>query len=134
MNRINILLIDEKILNKRNTNLNSNYSSENASPDNNFSETLDNNISFNTSDDDTEPICPVTSQTSSKTRDRSTSINPIPDFTLGFASPDGQRSNIDKIYEKIKIQCFTYNILQNLRKNITEIFDAELANFKAQLQ
>ena len=33
--------------------------------------------------------------------ERPTSINPIPDFTTGFASPDGQRSNIDTIYEKI---------------------------------
>ena len=36
MNRINILLIDEKILNKRNRNLDSYYVNENASPDNNF--------------------------------------------------------------------------------------------------
>ena len=40
MNRINILLIDEKIINERNRNLDSYYVNENASPDNNnFSET-----------------------------------------------------------------------------------------------
>ena len=40
MNRINILLIDEKILNKRNRNLDSYYVNENTFPDNNnFSET-----------------------------------------------------------------------------------------------
>ena len=50
MNRINTLLIDEKILNKRNRNLDSCYVNENTSPDNNnFSETPHNNISFNTS-------------------------------------------------------------------------------------
>ena len=130
MNRINILLIDEKILNKRNRNLDSYYINENTSSDNNnFSETL-----HNTSADDTEPIFPVTSQTPSKTRERSTSINRIPDFTIGFASPDGQSSNIDTIYEKIKIQSFRDNILQNLRENIIEIFNTELVNFKAQCE
>ena len=94
MNRINILLIDEKILNKRNRNLDSYYVNENTSPDNNnFSET-----SHDTSADDTEPIFPVTLQTPSK-----------------FASPDGQSSNIDTIYEKIKIQNFKDNILQFMR-------------------
>ena len=45
MNRINILLIDEKILNKRNRNLYSHCVNENTSPDNNnFSETPHNDI------------------------------------------------------------------------------------------
>ena len=132
MNRINILLIDEKILNKRNRNLDSYLVNENTSPDNNnFSETP-----YNTSADKfsnfTEPIFPVTWQTPSKTRERSTSINRIPDFTIEFASPDGQSSNIDTIYEKIKIQSFKDNILQNLRENIIEIFNTELVNFKAE--
>ena len=122
MNRINTLLIDEEILNKRNQNLDSYYINENKSPDNdNFLETPHNNISFNTSTDDTEPIFPVTSKTPSITKERSTSINPIPEFTIGFASPDGQSFNIDAISEKIKIQSFKDNILQNLRENI-EIF------------
>ena len=64
MNKINILLIDEKILNKRNRNLDSYYVNEDTSPDNNsFSETP-----HNTSADNTEPIFPVTLQTPSKTR------------------------------------------------------------------
>ena len=106
MNRINILLIDEKILNKRNRNLDPYYVNENTSPDNNnFSETP-----HNTSADDTEPIFPVTSQTPSKIRERSTSIKRIPDFTIRFASLDGQSSNIDTVYEKIKIQSFKDNI------------------------
>ena len=66
MNRISILLTDEKILNKRNRNLDSYSVNENTSPDNNnFSETP-----RYTSADDTEPIFPVTSQTPSKTRER----------------------------------------------------------------
>ena len=131
MNRLNILLIDEKILNKRNRNLDFCYVNKNTSPDNNnFPETP-----HNTSADDTEPILPVTSQTPSKTRERSSSVNPIPDFTIGFASPDGQSSNIDTIYEKIKIQIFIKdNISQNLCENIIEIFDTELVNFKAQCE
>ena len=85
MNRISIFLIDQKILNKRNRNLDSYYVNENTSPDNNeFSEIRDNNFSLNTSTDDTEQIFPVTSQTPSKTRGRSTSVNCIPDFTIGF--------------------------------------------------
>ena len=130
MNRINIILIDEKILNKRNRNLDSYYVNENTSPDNNnFSETP-HSISAN----DTEPIFPVTLQTPSKTRERSTSINRIPDFTIGFASPDGRSSNIDTIYEKIKIQSLKDDILQNLCENIIEIFNTELVNFKAQCE
>ena len=50
MNRINTLLIDEKILNKRNRKLDCYYVNENTSPDNNnSSETPHNNISFNLS-------------------------------------------------------------------------------------
>ena len=52
MNRINVLLIDEKIIDKRNRDLDSYYVNENTSPENNFSETPYNN----TSADDTEPI------------------------------------------------------------------------------
>ena len=47
VNRINTPLIDEKILNKKNRNLDSYYFNENASPDNsNFSETPHDNILF----------------------------------------------------------------------------------------
>ena len=42
--------------------------------------------------------------------------------------------NINAISEKIKIQNLKDNILQNFRENIIEIFDAELANFKAQCE
>ena len=76
----------------------------------------------------------VTSQTPSKTRERSTLVNPIPDFPIGFTSPLGQNSNIDTIYEKIKIQSFKDNILQNPRENISEIFDFELVILKAQCE
>ena len=94
MNRNNILLINEKILNKRNRNFDCYYISENISPDdNNFSETHDNKISLNTSTDDTKQICPVISQTPSKAREReiSASIHPIPGFTIEFASPVGSK-------------------------------------------
>ena len=135
MNRINTLLIDEKILKKRNQNLDSYYVNENISPNkNNFSETPHNNILCNTSTDDTEPIFPITSKTPSITKKGSTSINPIPEFTIGFTSPDGQSLNIGAISEKIMIQSFKDNISQNLRGNIVEIFDTELVNFKAQCE
>ena len=64
-------------------------------------------------------------QTPSKTRERSASVNPI---------PDRQSSNIDTIYEKIKIQSFKDNILQNLGQNIIELFNTELVNFNAQCE
>ena len=135
MNRISTLLIDEKILNKRNRNLGPYRLNENTSPGNtNFSEIPHNNILFITSTDDTEPISTVTSKTPSITKEGSTSINLIPEFTIGFTSPDGQSFNIDAISEKNRIQSFKGNILQNLRENIIEIFDAELVNFKAQCE
>ena len=97
MNRINIPLIDEKILNEGNRNLGSYYVNENTSPDNGkSSETL-----HNTSADDTEPIFPVTLQAPLKTRERSTSINRIPDFTIGFASPDGKSSNKEQFLKQL---------------------------------
>ena len=55
---------------------------------------------FNTFADNIEPIFLVTLQTPSKTREKSISINPISDFTIGFASPEGKGSNI--IHEKKK--------------------------------
>ena len=70
INRINTLLIDEKILNKRNRNLGFHYVNENTSPDNNnLLETSHNNT------DDTEPIFPVTSKTPLMTKEGSTSTS-----------------------------------------------------------
>ena len=68
------------------------------------------------------------------TKEESTSINPIPEFTIEFTSPKGQILNIDAISKKIKIQSFKEKILQNLRENIVEIFDAELVNSKTQCE
>ena len=105
MNRINIRLIYENIINKRHKNLDSYYVNKNTSPYNNkFSATPHNNISFNTSARDTEPIFPNISQAPLKTIERSTSNNPILDFTIAFEFPDGQSSNIDSIYEKIRLK------------------------------
>ena len=118
MNRINILLIDEKILNKRNRNLDSYYFNENTSPDNNnFSETT-----HNTFADNTQPIFPVTLQTPSKLgRDQHQLIV----FLILRWSLHLQT---------VKVQSFKDNILQNLCENIIEIFNTELVNFKAQCE
>ena len=68
--RINTLLVDEKILNKRNRNLGSHYVNENTSPDNN------NLLGTSHNDtDDTEPIFPVTSKTPLMTKEGSTSTS-----------------------------------------------------------
>ena len=53
----------------------------------------------------------------SKKRPQTTSKQPQPPITA-------------TIYEKIKIQSFKDDILQNLCENIIEIFDAELATLK----
>ena len=105
-----------------------------SKPKYNTVETPHNSILFNTSTDDTEPIFPVSSKTPSITKEGSTSINPIPERTFGFTTPDGQSLNMDAIFEKIKIQSFKDNILQNLRENIIETFDAKLVNFKGQCE
>ena len=74
-----------RILNKRSRNLVFYYVNEHTSPCNyNFSETSHNNFSFNTSGDITETTFPATLQTSSKTRERSTSINPISNLQSGL--------------------------------------------------
>ena len=102
MNGISILLSDEKILDKKNRNLDSYYINENISPgNNNFSETAHNNISFNTTADNAESIFLVPLQTLSETRERCTSVNRIPYVTIEFVSPDEQGSNKDTIYEKM---------------------------------
>ena len=46
----------------------------------------------------------VTSKTPLITKEGSTSINPIPEFTIGSASPDGQNLNIDPISEKLRFK------------------------------
>ena len=86
------------------------------------------------STDDTEPIFPLTSKTPLITKERSISINPISELNIGFASQDDQSLNIDTISEKLKIQSFKDNVLQNLCENIIEIFDAELVNVKAECE
>ena len=76
--RNGLVLIDKRILNKRSRNLDFYYVNEHASPYNNsFSEAPHNNFSFNSSGDITETTFPATSQALPKTRERSTSINPI---------------------------------------------------------
>ena len=56
---------------------------------------------FNTFADDIEPIFHVTLQTPSKTRERSISINPISDFTIGFASPEGKKISVKRLSRKV---------------------------------
>ena len=76
-------------------------------------------ISLNTSAEDIEPIFPVTSKTPLKTRERSISINPISDFTIGLAPPNGQsfRDNILKMLVKILLKYLMLN-LSTLKLNV----------------
>ena len=52
------------------------------------------------------------------------------------AETNPSKKNLDKItqYEKIKVESFKENILQNLRNNIKEIFDSEFTIFKSNVK
>ena len=93
--RINILLINEKLINKINRNLNS-YSVNEANTNTEYgtNQVLSSNSYFANSNNDI---------------------------------------NIDIMtqHEKIKVESFKENILQNLRNNIKEIFDSEFTIFKS---
>ena len=96
--RINILLINEKLINKINRNLNS-YSVNEANTNTEYgtSQVLSSNSYFANSNND---------------------IN----------------IDITTQHEKIKVESFKENILQNLRNNIKEIFDSEFTIFKSKCE
>ena len=56
--------------------------------------------------------------------------------TLENAETNYSEKNMDTItqHEKIKVESFKDNILQNLRNNIKEIFDSEFTIFKSKCE
>ena len=104
--RINILLINEKLINKINRNLNS-YSVNEAKTNTGTSQVLSSNSYFANSDNDSTSDSSVTPQTLLKGSE-TTSTKSIPDLTIGLLTPmkkTVENAEMDTItqYEKIKV-------------------------------
>ena len=109
--RINILLINEKLINKINRNLNS-YSMNEAITNTGTSQVLSSNSYFANSDNDSTSDSSVTPQTLLKGSE-TTSTKSIPDLTIGLLTPtkktvenaetNSSEKNLDAItqYEKV---------------------------------
>ena len=106
--RINILLINEKLINKINRNLNS-YSVNEANTNTEYgtSQVLSSNSYFANSDNDSTSDSSVTPQTLLKGSE-TTSTKSIPDLTIGLLTPmkktvENAEMDIITQYEKIKV-------------------------------
>ena len=134
--RINILLINEKLINQINRNLNSYSVNEANTTEYGTTQELSSNLSFANSNNDSTPDSSITPQTPLKDSE-TPSTKSIPDLTIGLVTPtkktieiagkNSSEKNIDTTtqYEKIKVESFKEDILQNLRNNIKEMFDSE---------
>ena len=139
-------MINEKLINKINRNLNS-YSVNEANINTEYgtSQALRSNSHFANSNNDSTSDSPETPQTLLKGSE-TPSTKSIPDLTFGLLTPTKKsventethfsEKNMDTItqYEKIKVESFKENILQNLRNNIEEIFDSEFTIFKSKCE
>ena len=134
--RINILLINEKLINQINRNLNSYSVNEANTTEYGTTQELSSNLSFANSNNDSTPDSSITPQAPLKDSE-TPSTKSIPDLTIGLVTPtkktieiaeaNSSEKNIDTTtqYEKIKVESFKEDILQNLRNNIKEMFDSE---------
>ena len=142
--RINVLLIDEKLLNKINRNLNSySVNTVNTEIDYETTQLISSDSSIATPMIDATPRFHMATQT--PLNDSETPItNSIPDFSAYFLTPEhktienahmnSSEKYIDRIYEKVKIENFKDDILKNLRHNIKELFDNEFTIFKSKCE
>ena len=139
--RINILLIDEKLLNKINRNLNSySVNTVNTEIDNGTAQLISSNSSIATPMNDATPRFHMATQTPLNNSETPIT-NSIPNFSADFLTPEhktienahmnSSEKYIDRIYEKVKIENFKDDILKNLRHNIKELFDNEFTIFKS---
>ena len=133
--RINILLINEKLINKINRNLKS-YSVNEANTNTEYgtSQVLSSNSYFANSDNDSTSDSSVTSQKLLKGSE-ATSTKSIPDLTIGLLTPmkktaqnaktNSSEKNLDTItqYEKFKVESFKHTFYKmygiTLRKYLT---------------
>ena len=128
-------MINEKLINKINRNLNS-YTVNEVNTNNEYDTTqiVSSNLSFATPNNDSKADSPITPKTLLKDSETQ-STKSIPDFTICFITPtkktietvetNSSEKYIDTTYEKFKIKSFKDNILQNLHNNIKGIFDSE---------
>ena len=128
-------MINEKLINKINRNLNS-YSVNEANTNTEYGTTqvLSSNLSFANPNNDSTPDSSITPQTPLKDSE-TPSTKSISDLIIGLVTPtkktienaetNSSEKNIDTMtkYEKSKVESFKENIPQNLRNNIKEIFD-----------
>ena len=141
--RINILFINEKLINKISRNLNP-YSVNEANTNTKYgtNQVLSSNSYFANSNNDSTSDSSITPQTPLKGSE-TPSTKSIPDLTIGLLTPTKKtienaetnfsEKNIDTMtrYDKIKVESFKENILQNLWNNIKEILDSEFTIFKS---
>ena len=130
--RIDTLILDKKVINKLNRNLDSfSVSNEISSGGDDIEPTNDDYSNFS--------IVNSQNNTSSK---HPTIYQTPPDFSVCFTekrSIDSSAQNesekyIDEIYEKVKIESFKNNIFLNLQKNIKDLFDKEFDCFKVKCE
>ena len=132
-------MIDEKLLNKINRNLNScSVITVNTEIHYETTQLISSNSSIATPMNDATPRFHMATKT--PLNDSETPItNSIPDFSADFSTPEHKtienahmnpsEKYIDRIYEKVKIENFKDDILKNLRHNIEELFDNEFTIF-----
>ena len=144
--RINILLINEKLINKINRNLNS-YSVNEANTNTEYGTTqvLSSNLSFANPNNDSTPDSSITPQTPLKDSE-TPSTKSISDLIIGLVTPtkktienaetNSSEKNLDTMtkYEKTKVESFKENIPQNLQNNIKEIFDNKFTILKSKCE
>ena len=144
--RINILFINEKLINKINRNLNP-YSVNEANTNTKYdtNQVLSNNSYFANSNNDSTSDSSITPQTPLKGSE-TPSTKSIPDLTIGLLTPTKKtienaetnfsEKNIDTMtrYDKIKVESFKENILQNLWNNIKEMFYSKFTIFKSKCE
>ena len=129
-------MINEKLINKINRNLNSYHVNEaNLNTDYGTSQLLISNSYFANSNNDSTSDCSIAPQKLLKGSE-TPSTKSIPDLTVENAETSSSENNIETTtqYEKVKVECFKENILQNLRNNFKEIFDSEFTIFKSKCE
>ena len=129
-------MINEKVINKINRNLNSYHVNEaNLNTEYGTSQLLISNSYFANSNNDSTSDSSIAPQKLLKGSE-TPSTKSIPDLTVENAETSSSEKNIETTtqYEKVKVESFKENILQNLRNNTKQIFDSEFTIFKSKCE
>ena len=139
--KLDLLLIDEKLMNKINRNLNS-YSVNTVNTDHEYDniQLINSNVSIITPENDSSPGLHMATQTPLNVTETPITETPITKTNADFVTPEKKSAEckninsseiyIDKIYEKIKIENFKGDILKNVHKDIKELVNNEFTIFK----